>query len=366
MITTSGYQTQFGLLTNNSSSDNQSLGLLLTNQTLRYLTGKLFMNERTYTTTTVANQQFYNMPPQVKRLIDVTVTVGTVVWTLKLCPSREYWDMLNVIPFVQDFPTFFFPYGQNQVGIWPTPATTGNAITMNHAARTTDLSQADYVAGTVSLPYTATLTAPPAIGDTSATLSSPWALATGLYQVVFSDNEMQTVTLTNGSAAVSWTTPLTGVSTTTITVNGAAGGTIVIGATTSWVPNMSNRWFQLAAPTGDNQWYQIASAPSSTQIVLLNQYTGPAASGASSYIIGETPLLPEDYQDLALFRPLWIYFTSIVPDQSRATIYKDLYENGYNMLVSEFGQKSTSPVLTDMDAPIYNPNLFVRSISQSP
>ena len=40
-------------------------------------------------------------------------------------------------------------------------------------------------------------------------------------------------------------------------------------------------------------------------------------------------------------------------------MYKGLYDRGYAMLESEFGQKTTSPVLTDTDAPIYNPNLFV-------
>jgi len=55
-----------------------------------------------------------------------------------------------------------------------------------------------------------TFTATIANGATSATLSNNWAFSTGSYQIHFSDNQIRTVTLTNGSAAVSWTSGLSG------------------------------------------------------------------------------------------------------------------------------------------------------------
>jgi hypothetical protein len=53
-----------------------------------------------------------------------------------------------------------------------------------------------------------TLTAAPAAFDKSATLSSNWGFTTGACLVCFSSGEVRLVTLTNGSAAVGWTTPL--------------------------------------------------------------------------------------------------------------------------------------------------------------
>lgn len=294
MISTTQYQSRFTDLSQNTSSSNQALGLQLVNDSLRYLTGKFYFNERTYTTTTVSGQQFYALPPQVKRLIDVTVTIGTVLWLTKPCPNREYWDSLNVVAFLQDFPSFHFVFNGNQVGIWPNPASSGNQITMNYQVRTTDLSQADYTTGTVSV--------------------------------------------------------------TTNTANLTFVGSTLTAA-------MADRWVQIAEPSGDNKWYQIQTITDATHAVLYNPYTGPTVAGGT-FTIGEMPLLAEDYQDLALYRSLWIYYNSIVPNKSQAAIYKNLYDDGYAMLQAEYGQKVTSPVLTDTSAPVYNPNLFVSSIHQ--
>lgn len=300
MISTTSYQTQFGQLSKNSSTSNLALGLTLINQSLRYLTGKFYFNERTYTTLTVAQQQFYNLPPQVKRLIDVTVTIGGVIWTTQPSPSRMHWDNLNVITFYQDFPSFHFVYNGNQVGIFPIPASSGNTITMNYQVRTTDLSIAD-------------------ITNTSS---------------------MQTVSATNGS------------------LNIVASGAVFL----KW---MAGNWIQLP-PTnsdstcGDNKWYQIASVTDSTHLVLDNPYTGTTVTGAS-FTIGEMPLLAEDYQDLALYRALQIYYTSIVPNRGMSELYRGTYERGYEMLNSEYGSKNTSPVLTDTEAPVFNPNIFVSA-----
>lgn len=362
MISYTGYRTQFGNLTKNSSAANLTLGDQLIDYSLRYLTGKFYFNERSYTTKTISGQQFYKLPPQVKRLIDVVVTIGSVDWVTKAAPNREYWDSLNVIDFLQDFPSFHFVYNGNQVGIWPTPATTGNTITMNYQIRTTTLSQADYTTGTVVTPYTTTLTGAVASGATSATLSAGFALTTGSYNIVFSNGDVRPVTLTNGSTAVTWTLATTSASTTAITIRGTLGGDLVIGSGTTFTAGMVNRWIQFTPPGGDNQWYQIGTFYSTTEIELLNPYPNTAIS-AGSFTIGEMPLLAEDYQDLALYRALQVYFTSIVPDRGRATLYSGLYDKGYAMLESEYGQKNTSPVLTDTDAPVYNPNLFVTSLS---
>lgn len=273
---------------------------------LRYLTTKFYFNERTYTVPggTVANQQFYNLPPQVKRLINMTVTIGSVIWQPKECPTRQYWDSLNVVTFYQDFPSFFFIFN-GQVGIWPIPASAGNTITLNYKTRIVDLSQADV-----------------------------------------------NVTGVSGSTGISITQ-----NTSTATVSGAAL-TRSMGEN-GWlrIPHSSTN-----AIDGDNQWYQIDSIPNTTTLVLKNQYTGPTVSGAS-YQIGEVPLLPEDYQDLPLYRLGIIYYTTRFPDPVRAEQYQRLWDQGYTALNDEFGAKTTNVALSDTDEPIINPNLFQRVVS---
>lgn len=296
MRTYTSYRNNFGSLSQNNSTANLALGDVLIMDALRVLTNKFYFNERSYTTTTVANQQFYYLPPQFRKMIDLTVLLGTVLWTTKPCPNREYWDMLNNQQFYQDFPTFHFLYNGNQVGIWPTPASNGNTITMNYQIRLRDLAVADYTTGTVQV--------------------------------------------TNGSP--------------NLTFSGSALSA-----------DMANMWIQLALPVGDGNWYQIASVNTvANTAVLLNPYTGISASGVS-FTIGDVPLLAEDYQDLPLYRALEVYFTTIVPKPAQAKMYREMYAAGYAQLEQDYGSKTTSPVLTDQDAPVYNPNLFVRSIAQT-
>lgn len=287
---------------NNTLADNFTWGLEMINDSTRYLISKYYPNERTYTTTTVAGQQFYNLPPQVKELINLTETIGSVLWSTKECPSRQYWDYLNTIQYQQDFPSFFFVYN-GQVGIYPTPASNGNTITMNYKTRIIDLSMAD-------------------------------------------------VTSVTASTTVSVTT-----NTTTVTALGAAFK--------NW---MAGQWIRIPfsntdVANGDNQWYQIASITSSTVLVLKNKYTGATVSGAA-FTIGEVSILPEDYQDLPLYRMGYIYYTTRFPDPVKAGLYKGLWDTGMAALNEEFGSKTTSVVLTDTDAPIYNSNLFVQSVNQ--
>jgi hypothetical protein len=258
------------------------------------LTNKFYFNERSYTIATVAEQQFYNLPPQCKQLINLTVLIGSVLWPTAICPSRDFWDKLNVITFYQDFPSFMYVYN-GQVGIFPIPASSGNTITMNYKIRDTDLSQPDYTTGTVSI--------------------------------------------TNGTPNLTF-----------------SGSTLVA--------NMANRFIQIPAPTGDNQWYQILSVNTGAgTAVLYNNYTGPTVSGGI-FTIGEMPILAEEYQDLAIYRALKIYYSSIVPNTSMAALYDGLYTTGYEMLNNEYGQKTPNVVLTDLDAPIFNPNIFQSNITQ--
>ena len=297
MRSTQTLQTDFGILSLNNSSANIVQGTRLINDAIRILVNKFYFNEATFTTPSVSGQQFYNLPPQCRKIINVTGTIGSVVWITKDCPDRNYWDFLNTIQFKQDFPMFHFIWNHNtQFGVWPTPASNGNTYTVNYQARNIDLSQADYTTGTV--------------------------------------------TATNASSTLTF-----------------AGSTLV--------GNMANRWIQISAPQGDNQWYQIFSVNTGANTaVLYGNYTGTTVAGAS-FTIGEMSVLPEDYQDLPLYRALEIYFTSIVPNAKSAQLYTGLYQRGYEQLNGDYGSKTTGVVLTDTEANLVNPNLFQNNVFQA-
>lgn len=285
---------QFATLTANTATTNLALGDQLINDSLRYLTTKYFFNERSQVVPggTVASQQAYNLPYNIKTLISVYVTVGNIRYQLTETANRTQWDSLNFVPYTSDIPQFYYIFNK-QCYIFPTPASSSNVITYNYKARLRDLSQADYVTGTV--------------------------------------------TLTNASS-------------------------VVTGSGTTFTADMVGRWIYATPPTGDGNWYEIGSYTSATVLGLVNQYQGSTA-GSITTLIGEMPLLGEDYQDLPVYRACSIYFTTRVPDPTRAALFDKLYNDGLEKLDAEFGSKSWSVAITPADIEVNNPNLFTRSLS---
>lgn len=303
MRTTSSYTADFTDLTNNTATANATRGLKLVNDALRYLVGTFFFNESSYTVPggTVAGQAGYQLPFNNKQVINTTVLIGSVLWQPTEIATRKAYDALNVIPFSNDFPQYYYIYN-SQLLLWPTPATSAQPITINFKKRIRDLSAVDYTTGTV--------------------------------------------TVTNASTAV-------------------------VGVGTSWTTNMAGRWLNVPltasnTTSGDDEWYQIASVTSATALVLNNQYQGATATSvASGYTIGEVPILPEDFQDLPLYRALYVYFSSITKDPESAKYYKVLYDEGYKMLDAEFGSKTASVGITPNDMSVVNPNMFQSNISHA-
>jgi hypothetical protein len=280
---------QFGTLSQNSTSANLLLGDQLINDSLRYLQSRFFQNEASYVLPggTVAGTNVFSVPFNVKDIIDVTITVGTIRYTLTEAPTRKFWDKLNVVPYQSDVPQFFFRYA-NAINIFPIPASSSNVVTVNYKQRIKDLSQADYAVGTV--------------------------------------------TVTNASATVT-------------------------GAGTTWGSFYNGCWLRIPEPGGDGEWYQIQTA-AATSVTLFNVYNGVSGSGLS-YTVGEMPTLPEDYHDLAVYRGLYVYFTTRVPDPNRAELFKGMYDEGYARLNAEFGSKTSSVAISDGIEDVTNPNLFL-------
>jgi hypothetical protein len=262
----------------------------------------------TTTTITIGGQQYYPLPPNYSKLKSITITIGALQWTLNEVFTTQEWNQLNVFPYYADIPKNFFIYpgGDHgaQIGIWPIPATSGNIITFSYKFRVPDLSLTDYDG-------------------------------------------------TSGGTGISVATK----------------STAVTGATTTFVPttNVANesRWLQIAQPKGDNTWYQIVSVDSATALTLYQPYQGITVTTATSYTIGQMPLLMEDFHDMLLYKPLYTYFSSINPDKVKAAEFKELYDERLLRLAKYSGKNSINVNLRG-SINTRNPNTFPQSIGGQP
>lgn len=312
MKTTTSYKKEFATFTGNASTtanttnslDNITWGLRMINDNIKYLATIFYFNETSYLIPggTVASQQDYQLPGDFEQILNVTVKVGSVIYQPKESPSRQHWDSLNTIPYYSDFPQFYFIFN-GKINLFPIPSSDSNVLTVNYKKRIVDL----------------------AMDDVTQTTSS------------------QTLAITTATA--------------TVTASGSAFK--------SWMG--ISGWLQVPysstdAANGDNRWYQISSITSGTILTLKNNYTGASLTGGS-FTIGDVPILPEDYQNIPLYNALRIYFSTRVSDPVKAAEFKALYTEGFELLNQKYGSKSNSPILTDTDTTVFNPNLFQMNLS---
>jgi len=351
-------------LSNNESEDNEALGGQLISDKHRYSIQKYFDNERTYTTLTVGGadltltaplgigaktatltaawltpscwqlvvfsngqqrtvyftqnsatinwnppltatattaistigQQSYVIPANISKIKNDTITVGQLVYTPAPVQSIQEWTLLNALPYTSDIPNYFYIY-QNQVLFWPIPSTSGNVISFNYKGRVPDLSFEDYSTGTLS----------------------------------------------------------------GITV----GSNLITGVTTAWNAfpvgvdiTFYNLFIKIPPPYGDGIWYQIQQFTDATHVVLTTPIQNTASATAATYVIGQLPLLQEDFHDMLVYGALTTYYTSIVDDDKAFKKYTKLEEDRLNLLEAYAGSKSVNVDLGSQPTP-NNPNLFI-------
>ena len=354
-------------LSQNTSTENTALGKQLISDRHRYLLQKYFANERTYTTVTIGAEtltttaslavgavsatltatwtdatvsqlvvfssgeqrtvqftqntttitwqpaltqtattsistvgvQFYPIPPNVSKIKNDTITIGQLVYTPSPVQSIQEWTMLNALPYTSDIPNHFYIY-QNKVGFWPIPSSSGNVITFNYKARVPDLSFDDYTTGSLS-------------------------------------------GLTAGSNTV------TGVLT-----NWNSTGLYPLNTDLSFF----NLYLQITPPSGEGIWYPIQRFTSDSTLVLSMPLQNVPSSTATSYTIGQLPLLEEDFHDMLVYGALETYYSSIVDNDKSYQKYKDAYDIRLQLLEDYAGTKSVNvdlgPQVTQQ-----NPNLFL-------
>lgn len=299
MLTYSGARVRYGVYTNDSHAENLADGDGYINEAIRRILGNRdwpFLEASDTSQTTIASQQFYLLPYNYGKMIDVTVTIGNILYHPTEVPNRDQWDRLNYSQNVtSNIPTHFFIYN-NRCGFWPKPSSDGNQITYNFKKITKDLSIPDYTTGGV-------------------------------------------LTTTSGGTAVigtgtSWTAPMAGEY---IRITGSTG-----------------------INTGDGYWYEVSSVSGTTTLALLKAYQGTSISaGNAAYTLGQVMPLPEQYQIMPVYYAAYEYWRTNGNNLEKAEDFKASYDQMLAQFEGDYGQKSTSPKIDNgvYETEPVNPNL---------
>lgn len=353
-------------LSNNSSTENDALGVQMINDAHRYLLQKYFDNEGTAYTSTVG-------------AMDITLTGALLsgATTGTLSTAWAYPSVLQSVTFSNnDVRNVLFTNGSTTISWTPGLSSAATAdittqgaqgyflppfyskmktITVTLGANgikytpTEILTRKEWDLVT-TLPYTSDIPNYYFIYDGYVNIfpipSSTGNLITMNYKfrtpdLALADYSTGTVTVTNGSQTV------TGASTSWLTAFLPSAGT---------AQNL-NLWIKFDTPKGDGNWYQISSIASATSLILTQPYQG-TTSATVNYTIGQMPLLLEDFHDLLSYRPLAIYYSSINSDATRASEFKTLYNEGIERLDDYSGSKSVNVDLGESPQ-LWNPNLFL-------
>lgn len=106
--------------------------------------------ERQQTTVTVADQQYYHLPPDFGDMHSITHTIGGIAYSLQQVDSLQEWERLNIVDSAGAVTPQFFFLRRDDFGIWPAPTTADETITINYSYILRDLDTVDYTDGTVA------------------------------------------------------------------------------------------------------------------------------------------------------------------------------------------------------------------------
>ena len=150
MLTFTGSRNLFGKLANDSSSANLTLGDTLINLFIKKISKKFNFLEDTFTITTVASQQFYDLPNDFAKYKNCFLTIGTTNYYPELITTRKKWDEINsTTSITSTIPQYCFIFN-GQIGFYPKPSTAAYSITLVYHIRYKDLSVADCTTGTIT------------------------------------------------------------------------------------------------------------------------------------------------------------------------------------------------------------------------
>lgn len=143
-----------------------------------------------------------------------------------------------------------------------------------------------------------------------------WPIPQGAYTITFNAN-IRDKTLT----VADYTTGTVSVANNSTEIVGAGGAIFTAG--------MVGRWFKIgsAASIGQGYWYRLSAFTDAQHMNMETSYTGSDGSGLT-YVIGETPELPEELHQLLYLGPIADYFAEIRGDLKKATWFNNLFWTG--------------------------------------
>lgn len=148
---------------------------------------------------------------------------------------------------------------------------------------------------------------------------------------------------------------------TTGTVTVTNGSVTVTHSGTSFSQQMIGSWLQVTDGT-DGNWYKIAGFTSTSVITLENYYQGIGGAGRT-FIIGQAPDIPEDYQLGLVYFAAYNYFLRR-KDMSTATLYQAMFNTLFIQYKETYSSKVTGVVQTQLPRDSFNLwNLPPQSIS---
>lgn len=238
----------------------------------------------------VANQQYYQMPPDLVRVTQVRVNVGGLNIPVMEIDSEQRWNRLNLIPTATvNVPTFYFVKGNNEIGLWPTPATAATGgLKVSYEPRLVDM----------------------VIDDITSTINTYTAGHVGTNVTVSITNQANIVTFSQAIATA----------------------------------GMVGRWLTLTDGT-DGNWYQISGFTDTTHVTLGNDYVGPTTTTAT-FLLGQAPDIPEDYHPAMWYFAAYQFFLKRKDDEQSSN-YKALFEDLFQRYVETYAAKSTGQVQDD-------------------
>lgn len=109
-------------------------------------------NKEYQSTNLVANQQYYQFPSEVLRISEGRFLNGTNYYTPTLVTDEEEWNRLNTISTTGNYPSHYYIRGFNELGLYPIPSTNvTNGAIISYEPQHVDLTQDDFVAGTMTV-----------------------------------------------------------------------------------------------------------------------------------------------------------------------------------------------------------------------
>ena len=227
--------------------------------------------EDTANLTSVASQEAYELPINLRNNQVTAVRFeqsSSLVYRPKPVQSPQFWEYLQSLATSDSDVTEYYYVQENQLLLYPKPATASKTIRVRFKKIATDMTREDYTTGTIS-------------------------------DLTNGDDDV-----TGGSTT--WTAGMVGMYL-RITKASAAGA-------------------------GDGFWYEIESRSANTAIVLVKNYAGTTLAAASAaYTIGELPLIPEPYHNLLVWRPQMVYYMQNAEDMGRAQRFAMIYDGGHEM-----------------------------------